>query len=230
MNYILPHLGLGDYLLVNGLIREIIKPNEDYTLFVNAKYHESIRFMFRDIKNLKYFKIPPIGFNRLTIQPYIIHSIYNLYTIGYENFTGDIPFDQSCYRQFGIDFKKRWSNFYVQRDKDREQKLFYSFGIKNKEYIFLHEGGSEQERYIDRKNLDPELTIVEATPELTKNIFDYCMIIEKASEIHCIESSFFWLCEVIPTIGKLFAYRSDAGKLTQNKNVLPTVKKDWKIL
>jgi len=226
-NYILPHLGLGDYLLLNGLIRNIVKKEGKYILFVNNRYKKSISFMFRDLKNLDFSFIPPVNYNNILIKIYIKHSPYKLFMIGYENFKGDIPFDQSCYRQFNVDFNKRWLDFYVDRDIKQEKKLFNHFNVKENNYIFLHEGGSENGRFIDRNQINSDLPLVKVDPSLTDNIFDYCYLIEHAAEIHCIESSFVFLCESILTNGKLFVYRSDAGKLLENQNTLPTYKKNW---
>lgn len=230
MNYILQHLGLGDYILMNGLIRNIIKPNEKYTLFVNKKYEESVCFMYRDIPNLEFKLIPPVEFNRYLILPYIKEQDYKLFVIGYDNFDGSMQFGHSCYKQFNVDFQKRWDDFYVKRDYEKEKILFDKFNLKENEYIFLHEGGSGNDRFIDKSKLNLDLKIFKPDLSVTNNIFDYCYIIEHATEIHVIESSFMFLCESIPTNGKLFAYRSERGKDPMNANVLPTYKKNWIII
>jgi len=226
MNYILPHLGLGDYLLCNGLIRNLIKPNEEYILFTNVLHNVSIPFMFRDLKNLSYLYIPPVEFNGTYILPYIKHHPYHLYVLGYENLNKSTTFGKSCYKQFNIDFEKRWSDFYVERDLKREKEFFSEFNVKEGEYIFLHEGGSANENFIDRSKITLDLKIIEPQKYLTNNIFDYCYLIENAAEIHVIESAFFFLIDSIPTNGKLFAH--EYSRLLYDYTKADT-KKQWTI-
>jgi hypothetical protein len=54
MKYIYPHLGLGDHLICNGLIREIIKkePNESYGIISKPHTATSVKFMYRDLENI----------------------------------------------------------------------------------------------------------------------------------------------------------------------------------
>jgi hypothetical protein len=223
-------MGLGDFLLTNGLVRNLVKPEGQFVLFVNKKYKESISFMYRDLKNLSFVYVPPVAYNGFTIRAYIRDIDYKLLVVGYENFTGVLPFDQSCYRQFNVDFQKRWTDFHVERDLEREKKLFDHFGVKEGEYVFIHDGGSENSRFINESSLSTTLRKIKVDPTLTENIFDYCYLIEHAAEVHVIESSFVFLCEVIPTTGKMFIYRSPEGKDPKNASVMPTYKKNWTII
>jgi len=225
-NYIFPHLGLGDYFIVNGLIRSIIKPELSYVLFTNKNYEESIRFMFRDIPNLSFQVIPQLFYNRYTIMPYIRSNDYNLIVIGYDMLNPNIPFEQSFYKQFNVPFENKWSKFYVERDKEREQKFLDSFVYDIGNYAFLHED-IKRNQIINRNFIDKSLQIIEAKPELTTNIFDYCSVIEKAAEVHCIESVFMFLADLIPTTGKLFDHRYTKGTAD---STLPSLKKYWKTL
>ena len=225
INYIFPHLGLGDYLIVNGLIRSIIKPDQEYILFTNRNYKESVTFMFRDIQNLTFQVIPQLFYNRYTIMPYIRNMDYNLIVIGYDKLDPSIPFEKSFYKQFNVPFENKWDKFYVERDLEREKTFFDSFNIK-KEYAFIHED-IKRNQIIKRKFIDPNLDIIEAKPGLTDNIFDYCSIIENAKEVHCIESSFMFLADYVSTNGKLFTHRY--AKQSMN-TTLPLLKKNWKVL
>ena len=51
--YIYHHLGLGDHIIVNGLIRKIIKDDGLYFLFCKKHNVDSVEFMFKDLTNLK---------------------------------------------------------------------------------------------------------------------------------------------------------------------------------
>lgn len=227
VHYILPHLGLGDYLVCNGLIRNLIKDNSDYILFTNKNYKESIEFMFRDIKNLSFSLIPAVEFNRQYIMPYIKHTDYKLTLIGYDAMDYVTSADKMFYKQHKIDFEKRWTDFYVERDLEREKKLFEHYNVKENEYIFLHEGGSSNANFIDRTKIKNDLKIVSPENGLTENIFDYCYLIEYAAEVHIIESSFLFLIDSIKTNGNLFSHRY-ARPLYQY--TIPNLKREWTIL
>ena len=53
MNIIYHHLGLGDHIICNGLVRRLINNNETFGLFVKKQNVKNVEFMFKDLKNLK---------------------------------------------------------------------------------------------------------------------------------------------------------------------------------
>lgn len=224
--YILPHLGMGDYLVCNGLIRNIVKSEGEYILFCNDRFTVSVPFMFRDLKNLTYSIIPQVEFNGTYILPYIKKSPFHLYLIGYEYLDRSMSYDQSCYKQYHLDFEKRWSDFYVERDLQREKDLFAKYNIKENEYVFIHED-PDRNQIVNRKYIEnKELKTIVAEKHITSNIFDYCYLLENAAEIHVIESSFLFLADSIPTNGKLFSHRYARPLYSYT---IPNVKKPWVI-
>jgi hypothetical protein len=67
-------------------------------------------------------------------------------------------------------------------------------------------------------------------PGLTDNLFDFCDVIEKAEEIHVIDSSFMFLIDCLPYEApnqKLFVHRYARPNAAWN---LPILKKPWVIL
>ncbi len=228
--YILPHLGLGDYLVCNGLIRNLVnkKPIEKFILFVNQNYKDSIHFMLKDIENLEFSYLPAVEFNRTYILPYIKHHPYFLIIIGYDTLDRSKTADRSFYEALGYDFNKRWDDFYIEREWEREMALFDKFDVKEGKYIFLHEspGIGVNDNIIDRNKLS-DLPIVQADIKYTKNIFDYCYLLEHAAEIHCIESSFLFLIDSIETNGKLYSHRYARHLYDYT---VPNLKKKWTIL
>ncbi len=54
MKYIYPHLGLGDFFICNGMLRKIIRDDEEYLIFSHKQNLESLKFMFRDLKNINF--------------------------------------------------------------------------------------------------------------------------------------------------------------------------------
>ena len=56
MKYIYHHLGLGDHIICNGLVRSLIKDEEMYVLFVKPHNRSTVEFMYRDLKNLSFIE------------------------------------------------------------------------------------------------------------------------------------------------------------------------------
>jgi hypothetical protein len=109
--------------------------------------------------------------------------------IGFEHVI-DKFFDKEFYKQLNIPFEKRWDDFYVERNLEREKKIFEKFGVKENEYVFIHDDGSRhfliEENYLINKNLP----IVRPELGLTENSFDYCYLMQNSKEAHFIDSSF----------------------------------------
>ena len=55
--YIYHHLGLGDHIICNGLIRNLINYDDKYFMFIKQHNLVSVKFMFRDLKNIDYSNI-----------------------------------------------------------------------------------------------------------------------------------------------------------------------------
>lgn len=194
--HIYHHLGLGDHIICNGLVRTIAEKYDKVFLFVKAHNHYSVEYMYRDI-NLELIIADDKETNRY-IQKY---NITKLIKIGFKELSGD--FDKSFYELAGIDFTDRWDKFKVKRDKKRESNLFKRLEL-SKPYIFLHED-KRRKMVINRDKLKG--TIFTPNRYYTNNIFDYCYIIEQADEVHCIESSFGLLIDSLNLNKNTFIHR-----------------------
>lgn len=191
MKYIYNHLGLGDHIICNGLYREITDVNEEYTLFVKNHNIETVSFMIRDLSNIKIYGVD----NDPDVLQYFISNQISRDSIIYIGFcniplNGAEDFDDTFYVQHNIPFEKRWSSFKCDRNIESEKVLFDKFGVKENEYIFIHDDKSRgyeiDESFIINKNLP----IVRPVIGLTKNSFDYCYLMENSIESHFIDSSF----------------------------------------
>ena len=59
--YIRQHLGLGDHIICNGLVRYFCEKHIDVVLFCSSIFYENVKYMFRDLKNLEviFFEYQP---------------------------------------------------------------------------------------------------------------------------------------------------------------------------
>lgn len=227
--FIYHHLGLGDHIICNGLVRELYSRNVSNTtnifLFCKIINYNSVAFMYRDLHKLIVLPIP----NDNLVKKYVIgiKEEYGLIKIGFEKRKlNEKYFDQDFYRIINIPFEHRWSKFFLKRDYESEKRLFNELNLTTREYVFIHDD-SVRGFKIDRKYIvNKDLTII--TPHMTKNIFDWCMVLENAKELHCIDSSFRLIADSISlrTTDLFFHY----SYINKDKRYLSSSKYPWKII
>lgn len=173
------HLGLGDHIVCNAIVRKIYSKNENITLAVKPHNLISIQSLYKDI---------PLDF--LVGEDYEIESLYEKYDvlrIGFEN-CNVLKWEQSFYKQMNIDYAERYTNFYIQRDFQAEKQLEERLNLPN-EFAFCNTSYSGGEISIDIQSFLPKIHL----SKITDNIFDWIGVLEKATEIHIIDSSIFHL-------------------------------------
>jgi hypothetical protein len=231
--YIYHHLGLGDSLILNGLVRTLISPKEQYVLFAKYHNHASVSFMYHDLPNVYVQAVE----NDAEVDT-ILKGKENVIRIGFNNVNvyGHIPFDLTFYRQMNVPYEVRWSGFKYQRDRiEAERELYYKLGLNDdltlgtrEPYIFVHdeEGkGVIQSKYLEGKQ------IITPMKGLTDNIFDYIYTIERASEVHCIDSAFMLL---VDSLGYLSApqyfHKYARSYVPSVYNPVPLCNTHWKVI
>jgi len=168
--FIYQHMGLGDHLMCNGLVRNLINTNSNNQYFMFVKQHNvgSVSYMYRDIPNLKFI----IGddsavFSFLTVNriPQEQLKIIGFNWIDQTNHN----LEENFYLQHNVDPNKKWDSFSCLRDLDIEQKLYDYFNIVE-DYIFVHDDA----RYrIDESKLPKNTRIIRPEVGLVDNIFCY---------------------------------------------------------
>jgi hypothetical protein len=194
--YIGHGLGLGDHIILNGLIRELYAKyvNDDLFLVVKKRNAKNVKRMFEDLDRLNYFEIETNNLGEGYTQ-----EISDAPMICIDHKINDIvTSDESCYLSMNIDFKKRWESFYVKRHLDKENSLEKYLNLP-KDFILIHNEGSGASF--------PNLPIASNLPRVyvqkvpaEDSIFDWMGVIEKAKEIHGINSSFTHLVESMTTV------------------------------
>lgn len=95
----------------------------------------------------------------------------------------------AVYNQAGVPVEYMRSKFRV------ELHAFKRTGLECGKYIYVHDD-PERNRSIQVTSDLPVFRVSEWLDRLT-NIFDYCLIIENAAEVHCMHSSHAWLVELM---------------------------------
>ena len=203
---IVHHLGLGDQIMLNGMVRHFAE-TDTVAIIVKRCHEESVRFMYRDISD----RVELILVD--TTNPQVIWSkvkgdvialaTYGIDDNGWTFMTqgqGSVMTNwaHGVYIQAGINPKYMYSKFKVDRDKSKE------FKIDNENYIFVHDD-PERDRVIDVKTdkfiYKPQSKVIDNNQEFFKcerpNIFEYLGVIENADEVHCMNSSYNWMIELM---------------------------------
>jgi len=222
--YIYHHLGLGDHIICNAIVRHFSKIYDKIYLFVKKHNFKSVRFMYNDLINIEYIKVNSdievesqlLNKNFMRIGFNYLHKNYNRY------------FDKLFFQQLNIDFEKRWLDFYINRNEKNEIILFDKYNIEENRYIFIHDDKSRNFNINESFIQDKTLKIIRPIGSYTENIFDYCYLLENAKEIHCIDSSFKLIADSIElNSDRLFFHLSYINK---DNKFISSSKKNWIII
>lgn len=205
--YIYHHLGLGDHIICNGLVRNFCKKQDTFFLFCKSHNLPSVQFMYRDIPNLKIVSVKDDN----EVLRILKQRPGKLIKVGHENLQiiknfNKCTWDEAFYIQFGIDFKERWKSFYFESDTEKEEELFSKLNPNGEKYCLIHNKDSMGVDRIDYSKINS--TLLKIFVEKSDTIFDYKKLIENADEIHCIDSSFKHLVDSLEPKGKLFFHKN----------------------
>jgi hypothetical protein len=222
------HLGLGDGLVINGLVRHYAV---DHEVSIVCKPHNqiSLAFMYRDDPKISLVTteneqgmidddfadaacrhVKDHGKKVLLLGMYGDRKKYNAQS-----------WDNSMYDQAGVPFDNRWNDFRCSRQPSCEL-----VAPKDHSFVFVHDDASRGFA-IPEHRLPQRKPIIRPSPGKTDNIFAYWDLIEHAEEIHMIDSSFAILADSLPDLKakKLVVH------LYARKGALPPrYRKDWDIL
>jgi len=201
--YIYHHLGLGDHIICNAIVRHYKKKYDKLYVFCKPHNFENVSYMYRDDINIE---VLPIGEDN-DVNIYI--SKNNLESkvvrVGFEYVSrcNHSSFDECFYTCINLDFSARYNEFFFKRDLEKEIEVFKNLNPHDEPYIFIHGN-------IDKNKIRKDLKIIENP--VNYKIFDLIHIIENAQEVHLMESSIKCLVNSIQmTKPKFFYHRYVRG-------------------
>ncbi len=193
---ILHHLGLGDAIMLNGMIRHFAEKG-DVCIFIQKHQEDSVRFMYRDLTNLKIKVLNSTDAQEMWSQvegqtlPLATYKLPNQqWDFATKGPLSDmVNWAHSIYIQAGIPPKYMYSKFKVVRD--RESEIKYEHG----DYVFIHDDESRGMK-IDTSHANV-YRITREILDINSNIFDYLTVIENASQVHCMDSCYAWMINMM---------------------------------
>lgn len=186
MKYIYHHLGLGDHINCNGLVRHFCELHNEVTVFCKNHYYENVSYMFRDNPKINIFPLVDDAEVEMYIKKNNLYN--NLIKVGFGGLHTGNPktFDIGFYNSVGIPYEYRFSKFKLQRDFDVENQIYNELNSTNEEYIFIHDD-PKRGFTIDRTKIRNDLKIIENNTKY--NLFNMLSLIENATEVHVMQSS-----------------------------------------
>jgi hypothetical protein len=229
------HLGLGDHIICNGLVRELCKTYDNVYCFAKKHNIESVSFMYRDEPRIELITVEDDWEVPLKFKKNI-----DVIKIGFGNLVRSKRgyFDESFYRQVGLDFNLRWDNFYVQRDYEIECQLLQKLNPDSSPYVLVHDDPSRG-LLADLSIVRNDLKIIRVSDYVGKGsgtqnfrgytLFHWISVLQNAEEIHCMDSSFKCLVESVSEFkdSKLFFHRYVRGK---GPHQVCSTRKNWTII
>jgi len=198
--FIYQHMGLGYHLICNGLIRKLIRPDQQYWMFVKPHNIGSVAYMYRDISNLGFIKC-----DDASAISFINHNQVadRLYLIGFRWVDMSRSFEDNFYLQHKVSINEKWDSFRCDRDVELETTIYDHYNIREP-YIFVH----DDYRYkLDETRFPKGMRIIRPEIGLVDNIFAYATVMERANQIHCMESCFGFMADNMGLNKELFMHR-----------------------
>ena len=213
---IVHHLGLGDQIMLNGMVRHFLEIRPKVHLLVKNCHLESVQFMYRDCTNIEYVIVNNTNPQDIWTKVKSLENcdILPLATYAVPDQTWDFfvakdgntftNWAHGVYIQAGLNPLYMYSKFKVVRDPEREDVLFNKSELSEK-YIFIHDD-HHRERFNTKHRKDLKIFKPGSFPIDTRkeffscdnsNIFDYLKIIENAEEVHCMNSSYNWMIDLM---------------------------------
>jgi hypothetical protein len=184
------HLGLGDHFVCNGLVRTLLEQTKANRLYLPTKEHNigTVQQMYADDSRIVCL---PVTTDADVLSLPEISRVGHFFRVGFENAT-EKQWDVSFYRCVGLPWHIRWSKFSCNRSREGERMLESYLGISNGDrFVLIHDQASVGSIPIQ---VATDLRVVKVMPH-TRSMLDWCGLIEKAEEVHCIDSSFIHLAQ-----------------------------------
>ncbi len=218
--------------MCHGIIREYAKKYDKVGIFSLERNYPTVIFMFRDLNNVEVIKGTDVDAKKYIkekTKTFGTTAYDEVLLLGFENLNRNsgVKLETQFYGLADVPLRLKWDNFIINRDQEKEAVTYDQYAPKEP-YIFLHEDTIRQ-YIINRKLINDKYKVFIPSPEMSLNAFDFCKIIENASEIHVIDSSFMFLIDCLPYSNpdqRLFVHRYSR----ENEDwKLPTLGKNWKV-
>lgn len=177
---ILTHLGNGDHLTCNGLVRYYSTKYDSVTVFCKKKILHNLEEFYADDKSISFYPVENnFMYRPLQIKKYAENENYDdIIVTGHTKNKkyNDLPF---CFYEFlDVPHSVFWNYFHIPT-LPKAQELYNS--IKNYDYIFVHNSSSKGEVF--------------KVEELFKEIYENILIINPCKNFYSQDHKFYSIAQ-----------------------------------
>ena len=208
------HLGMGDHIICAGLVRRVARDYQMLFVVVHRPYLASFARLFRDVPNVHPFAIEEeedmrgrdelLHAGGMQVLRVGYHKDHLLSEDGLIRKTTDaaiesgLSFAEIFYRHAGLEYSERWAYPIVPRDSEKEESLWQATQLNAGSYAFVHDDPSRG-LFVDRSSVPSGLLVFHPSegPYHSNVIFDYSLLIERAAELHLMDSAFALLADAL---------------------------------
>jgi hypothetical protein len=191
--FIYHHLGLGDMIHCNGMVRYLLKrlhSDRSVQVFCKTRNASMTRWMYRDEPRIRIIELDDGEREKPQVERILRQIRSNNYLcVGHRDLRPLLKqhphlfFDELFYLQLEIPYASRYEECYWDRDLGEEERVFSKVAM-NEPYAFVHD---DPARGFSVDTSAIAIPIVRNDP--TESLFHMGLVLERASEVHCMESS-----------------------------------------
>jgi hypothetical protein len=194
------HLGLGDHFICNGLVRHLAEQHGHIFLACKRASFATVACLYEDEPTIEPF---PIDREPDDVEAFARRVGAPLVRIGFDACDRS-RFDQSFYEQMGVPFAFRWSKFRLPASISGEDEMYERLAPASP-YRVVHR---ETSHGVYALRFDHTMPAIELRGRRVdggafENLLLYRRLIERATEVHCINSSVIHLVDSLDAPARL---------------------------
>lgn len=195
---LITHLGLGDCIECNGMVRYYAEIYDKVNIFAKERYYSMVEQMYEDDDCIIVNKV--VGnelqcFAKFAEQKENADALitgFNYYHNNEEMFKQrSMGPAEAFYFLAKVPWKMRVEKFYFKRNPSKEKSVLKKLNPNNEKYIFVHDD-PDRGYSID---VDSKYKIIRNDKSLS--LLDMVGLFENAEEIHCMSSSVLCLIDCL---------------------------------
>jgi Family of unknown function (DUF6165) len=196
--------GIGDTLILNGLIRHFATTHR-VSILAHHNYIENTKYIFRDLDDITIRNVPFDELVKNKDNPNnLLLGHYKMMPNGCDTYySNKSNWVKDLYRDAKLDPRMMFDNFKFVRDYEREE-AFYKRVVEylgTDKYIVVadHQDSSPDRGELIKSKIPENYPIYycKMTEKCMSNcVFDYCTVIERAQAYHGFDCGFTWIVEL----------------------------------
>lgn len=229
-------VGLGDAIVMNAIVHKYARNCDKLYYPSSPQFLDTLTCLYRDYPNIEVWRFYNPLQEEIFVETNHLFRVRStglitseIHRIGCEPERIQVHWPQQIYENFDIPFKERYLGFKMPKHIEGCEELYQTLTQGDDDYVLVHRYASDHPTGIPidipgfraQKGLPPK-KIIEIQEGQTTNMLQYKTLIERASEIHCIPSSFFNLVDSMITDIPAVAFFHDI-----RKNSLMKVNSNW---